>query len=794
MTVFLNLYAARGGLLACALSAGAIAAAATAHAGKPSGVRGGDAAVVYTFETPDYSIGDINGQQGWTTDFDGYWAVSDAHPYAGAQHMRLTSDGSDFGTAAFSPVSMGVGTHAFSIASAAIALHQSGSGSDTEFSPLSAAANNYDPSGPLAVTRVFFHPDGSIQALQPGQFLPTTGTITDEAYHQIKVIADNSGNAAIEICLDGVSIFTGTNIAATNGTTSFIDSFGMLSTTADGSAGSTADFDDIRILDADTGGCADASAWNFDGVVAPALPTGWSGTVGGDGSAWQTETDSADTAPNAAHASEAATVAESDLVSATATVDAAGGQLSFRHHWNVEQGFDGGVVEISINGGAFADIVDAGGSFVEAGYNGSLGDPANPLGVRPAWTGQQLDFVTTTIDLPDSAAGQPVAFRWRLGSNAAGAADGDNGWWIDSVALAARVLPTQPAAVISPSSIDVVLDQGATTTALLSVANAGGGTLSYAIPGYDTAPTVAPPQVPVESATLAGHAFSHGRRVAAGLRGRDVVLGGGAGIDISQMGDNTPAAGNALSCGAPGTSTDANSWWRRFYFDEYSRIGASANIDSVIVTVESGPDDVPVTINLYAIPHSARPDSIPLDQLTPIGSGSATLGGTLQQVLVAVAGTISDTVNQDLVVEYHIEGSTGGEFFPGGNTSPQTHPTFISASTCGQDVPVDVSALGYPDFHLNMIVNVQDVLLPTACTDATDMPWLGATPATGAVGYAGSTDITLAFNGAALSVGAHDAVMCMTTNDATQAVVEIPLHVQVNAAADRIFADGFEGK
>ncbi len=69
-----------------------------------------------------------------------------------------------------------------------------------------------------------------------------------------------------------------------------------------------------------------------------------------------------------------------------------------------------------------------------------------------------------------------------------------------------------------------------------------------------------------------------------------------------------------------------------------------------------------------------RLDSIPLDQLTPIGSGSATLGGTLQQVLVAVTGTIADTVNQDLVVEYHIDGSTGGEFFPGGNTSPQTHP------------------------------------------------------------------------------------------------------------------------
>jgi hypothetical protein len=790
MKAFPNLQAARERLLACAMGAGAIAAAAApAHAVAPVASGGGDA-VVYTFEAPDYSVGELDGQQGWTADFDGYWAVSDIDPYDGTQHMRLTSDGSEIGTAAFSPVQMGVGTRAFSIATVRYAQHQSGAGSDTEFSPLSAAATNYDPFNQLAVTRVFFHPDGSIQALQPGQFVATTGTITDDAYHEVKVIADNSGNAQIEICLDGVSIFTGTNIAATTGTTSFIDSFGMLSTTAGGSAGSTADFDDIHIIDSDTGGCADASSWNFDGVVAPALPTGWSSS--GSGSPWQTETDSADTAPNAAHASEAATAAESDLVSATATVHAAGGQLSFRHHWNVEQGLDGGVLEISINGGTFVDIVDAGGSFVEAGYNGSLGDAGNPLGARPAWTGQQQDFVTTTVDLPDSAAGQAVSFRWRLGSNASGTADGDNGWWIDTVALAARVLPTQPAAVVAPDSIDVVLDQGGTTTASLSIANAGGGTLTYDIPGYDTAPTFAAPRVPARSEAIAGHAFSQGRRLASGLRGRDIVLGGGAGIDIAQMSDNAPVADDALSCGAPGTSTDANSWWRRFYFNEYSRIGASANIDSVVVAVESGPT-VPVTINLYAIPHGATPESIPLDQLTPIGTGSATLGGTLQQVLIPVTGTITDTVNQDLVVEYHIDGSSDGEFFPGGNATPQTHTTFISASGCGQDTPIDAAAVGYPDFHLIMIVNVQDATLPTECTNASDMPWLGATPPTGAIGYAGSADVTLSFDGAALSVGEHDATMCVTTNDATQPVVQVPLHVTVNGPADRIFADDFEG-
>jgi hypothetical protein len=73
------------------------------------------------------------------------------------------------------------------------------------------------------------------------------------------------------------------------------------------------------------------------------------------------------------------------------------------------------------------------------------------------------------------------------------------------------------------------------------------------------------------------------------------------------------------------------------------------------------------------------------------------------------------------------------------------------------------------------------------------MPWLGATPPTGAIGYAGNADVTLSFDGAALSVGEHDATMCVITNDATQPVVQVPLHVTVNGPADRIFADDFEG-
>ena len=48
-------------------------------------------------------------------------------------------------------------------------------------------------------------------------------------------------------------------------------------------------------------------------------------------------------------------------------------QVTFRNNYNLEASppsfFDGGVLEISIGGGAFTDIIGAGGSFVAGGYN-----------------------------------------------------------------------------------------------------------------------------------------------------------------------------------------------------------------------------------------------------------------------------------------------------------------------------------------------------------------------------------------------------------------------------------------
>ena len=73
------------------------------------------------------------------------------------------------------------------------------------------------------------------------------------------------------------------------------------------------------------------------------------------------------------------------LDSPVLSVSFSGAQLSFRNNYNTEAGFVGGVLEISIDGGPFTDILAAGGSFVSGGYNRTLSTGfSKPPPGRPA--------------------------------------------------------------------------------------------------------------------------------------------------------------------------------------------------------------------------------------------------------------------------------------------------------------------------------------------------------------------------------------------------------------------------
>jgi len=183
----------------------------------------------------------------------------------------------------------------------------------------------------------------------------------------------------------------------------------------------------------------------FDGVTAPALPAGWTTAASGGESPWVTSTTTPSSAPNAAFAPDPATSGITELVTPAIAVPAAGARLTFKNNYMTESVWDGMVLEISIDGGAFADITAGGNAFISGGYNATLAS-SNPLGARAAWSGSSGGYVTSSINLPAAALGHNVKLKWRMASDSSVSSTGVR---IDSITLgsSAYVCASAPAYV-----------------------------------------------------------------------------------------------------------------------------------------------------------------------------------------------------------------------------------------------------------------------------------------------------------------------------------------------------------
>jgi hypothetical protein len=185
---------------------------------------------------------------------------------------------------------------------------------------------------------------------------------------------------------------------------------------------------------------------NFDSVTPPALP-GWVATnAQGPPPLWVTSDSGvpvppADTAPNAAFIDDPPMVSDKLLDSFSFSFfEGLDPVLTFRQNFNLEAsdvdpnlGFDGGVLEMSTDGGnTFQDIRSVG-SFVMGGYNRTIStDRGSPIAGREAWSGNSKGFITTVVTLPNLQTPFSGILRWRMASDASGSGEG---WRIDTVSI-----------------------------------------------------------------------------------------------------------------------------------------------------------------------------------------------------------------------------------------------------------------------------------------------------------------------------------------------------------------------
>jgi cell division septation protein DedD len=234
---------------------------------------------------------------------------------------------------------------------------------------------------------------------------------------------------------------------------------------------------------------------NFDGVTPPTLPPNWVATnAQGPPPLWVTSNSGlpsppADTPPNAAFIDDPAVVSDKRLDSLQFTFfEGMSPRLTFRQNFNLEAsdpnpnlGFDGGVLELSTDGGnTFQDVLAAGGSFVMGGYNRTIStDRGSPIAGRQAWSGNSEGFITTVVNLP--AIQTFGRLRWRMASDNTGV---NEGWRVDTVNItwchffagctptptaSASATPTATATATATPTVTVSPTPTATATATATI-------------------------------------------------------------------------------------------------------------------------------------------------------------------------------------------------------------------------------------------------------------------------------------------------------------------------------------
>lgn len=179
---------------------------------------------------------------------------------------------------------------------------------------------------------------------------------------------------------------------------------------------------------------------SFESVLLPSLPLGWSTSSSGAGSNWISVAAPVNGFTNAVFAKDGPELGLTELVSPLIHITSGPAAFSFQHQFDLEaesdpaaEAYDGGLLEVSVSGRPWTDVITGGFTFRSGGYNRVISTAYdNPLAGRAAWSGQSGGIVNSVLSVPVSAQGQDVQFRWRCGTDGVG---GAGGWYVDRIQL-----------------------------------------------------------------------------------------------------------------------------------------------------------------------------------------------------------------------------------------------------------------------------------------------------------------------------------------------------------------------
>ncbi len=165
--------------------------------------------------------------------------------------------------------------------------------------------------------------------------------------------------------------------------------------------------------------------------------SGWVATHADGAVDWSLTTTDPHSPTHAAFSEEPGSVTDQYLAMAAPVTIGASESLSFWHTRGLEPGFDGGVVEVSTDGGTTWNDIGAA-SFTENGYNATISNVfGSPIGGREAFSGTS-PYVRSVASLA-AFAGQSIHIRFRAATDSSVAGDG---WTVDDVQIGREVATT----------------------------------------------------------------------------------------------------------------------------------------------------------------------------------------------------------------------------------------------------------------------------------------------------------------------------------------------------------------
>lgn len=262
---------------------------------------------------------------------------------------------------------------------------------------------------------------------------------------KIRFVLKNEGELATpEMTLsqsagDGVTVFSSSfgNSRLAAGESSYLD-------VVVGSSGAFGDRLDLDVLvgfggdllldispDYRLGSFEETVSMDVDFDESSSLPDGWISSTVGSGVAWRISSSKFDSPIRSIYSAAVADVSEAIIESPAFVMSNGGANLTFSHLFRLEGAYDGGVLEVSRNGGEWMDLLESDVSVVSGGYNYTIATGfGSPIAGREAWSGSISEFISTSVDLPAEWAGESIRFRWRLAHDSSTSLEG---WYLDNV-------------------------------------------------------------------------------------------------------------------------------------------------------------------------------------------------------------------------------------------------------------------------------------------------------------------------------------------------------------------------